>query len=89
MKTFKELFESDSFRKVCGKVIDFDVRRTVGFKGRDVIDYEETTYVLGVRIKKVLYKDVNINNDAVINTIKNLPKRKKNSKRVIVKGFLG
>lgn len=88
MKSLKELFESDSFRKVCGKVIDFDVRRTVGFKGRDVIDYEESTYVLGLRIKKVLYKDVKITNDAVINTIKNLPKKKK-SKRVVVKGFLG
>jgi hypothetical protein len=89
MKTLKNIFNKDFFRKICGKVSNFTVRRTIGFKPVDVIDIDETTYLFGFKIKHIEVKNININDEFLINTIKNTDNsEKKNLDRIVVKGFV-
>lgn len=87
MKTMKFL-KTDFFKKICGKVSDFTVKSTVGFKPIDTIDIDESIYFLGFRLKHKVVKGISVNDINVIRAIKDFQKKDESkSKRVIVKGF--
>ena len=87
MKNLKNIFGENFFKKICGKVSNFTLRRTVGFKPVDVLDYDETTYFLGFRIKHVEARNIKING-AILKAVKEFPCEKENPDRIVIKGFV-
>jgi len=77
----------DFFRKICGKVSNVTVSRTVGFKPEDRFDFEETTYLFGFKINHVSIKDVKVEDTTIADSLRNLASKKETPKRTIVKGF--
>ena len=78
--------KKDLLKKICGKVSDVSVRRTVGFYSEHRLSLKETTYFLGFKINHVEIRDVKVSDAILKEALKNIF-TKEDVKRVIVKGF--
>jgi len=89
MKLNKEvLMNGDTYRKICGKVSNFKLRRTIGFVAEDIVDIDEITYFFGFKIRKKQMYNIRVTNPTMLEAIKKysineLPE----SDRTIVKGY--
>ncbi len=88
MKLSKDfLMNGDTYRRICGKVSNFKLRRTVGFTAEDVVDIDEVTYLFGFKIKETRLYNIKVTNPVLLQEIKKYTINDDTPDRVIVKGF--
>lgn len=88
MKFSKEILMSgDTYRKICGKVSNFKLRRTIGFMAEDIVDIDEVTYLFGFKIREKQMYNVKITNPNMLAAIKKYSVDEDSIDRVIVKGY--
>lgn len=88
MKLSKEfLMNSDTYRKICGKVSNFKLRRTIGFVAEDIVDIDEVTYLFGFKIREKQMYNVKVTNPTMLAAIKKYSVNEDSPDRVIVKGY--
>jgi hypothetical protein len=90
MKINREFFKKDFFKKICGKVSNFTVNKGIGFKAVNTVNFEEITYVLGIKVKHTYIKNIEVGENSVLRSVveNTVNDKVKTPKRVIVKGFL-
>lgn len=88
MKLSKEfLMNSDTYRKICGKVSNFKLRRTIGFVAEDIVDIDEVTYLFGFKIREKQMYNIKVTNPTMLAAIKKYSVNEDSPDRVIVKGY--
>jgi hypothetical protein len=85
----KLLMNGDTYRKMLwGKVINFKMRKTVGFASKDIVDTYITTYLFGFKIKQIQScNQIVTKPELLVEIRKNTTPDEVNSDRVYVRGF--
>lgn len=76
------------FKKICGKISKVTISSTVGFKPENRFDFEETTYLLGIKINYVSFKNVNLPNSEFGESLRKLSTPREVPDRIVIKGFM-
>lgn len=90
MKLNKEvLMNGDTYRRICGKISNFKLRRTIGFVAEDIVDIDEVTYLFGFKVREKKMHNIKVTNPIMLEAIKKYSVDEDTPDRVVVKGYSG